>query len=283
MTDVAGKDIVGGLQRLGVRAGEVLFCHSSLSSFGHVEGGAQAVIRALIALVGEEGTLAVPTFSYSFPPDRPPFDPDTSPSQVGRITEVFRTWPGSLRTDQPSHPVSALGPQAEFITRPYGNLRPYDKRGPFGKMYRLGARILFLGCGLSPNSTLHACEDWAELPYLGPTVVHVRQGDGSARSFALQKMPVGHRDFYQGGDWMKAKVNQRLAERGLLSKVTVGNARVVSIGARELVDAVMDIFADEPDVLLCNRPECDFCVQGKRLLRHHNLPRWDHLKGVAFS
>jgi len=282
MSGVTEKDIVARLRSLGVKEGEVLLCHSSLSSFGKVEGGAESVIRALATLVGEEGTLAMPTFGYAFPPDRAPWDPATSPSQVGLVTEVFRTWPGARRTDQPSHSVSAFGPQAEFITRPYGNFRPYDKLGPFGKMYRLGARILFLGCGLSPNSTLHACEDWAEMPYLGPTEVHVREPDGSVRRCTLYKMPVGHRDFYQGPDWMKAKVNRRLAERGLLSETTIGEARVVSIGIRDLVDACMDIFADEPDVLVCDDPECDFCTQAKGLLQRWKLPRWDHLESVVF-
>jgi aminoglycoside 3-N-acetyltransferase len=279
---VTVKDIVGGLRRLGVNPGEVLFCHSSLSSFGHVEGGPETVIRALSEAVGEEGTVAIPTFSYSFPPERPPWKPTTSPSQVGRVTEVFRTSPGVLRTDQPSHSVSACGPQAAFITRPYGNLRPYDRLGPFGKMYRLGTRILFLGCGTSPNSTLHACEDWAEMPYLGPTEVHVRETDGSVRRFALQKMPVGHRDFYRGRDWRKAKVNQRLAQRGLLTEVTIGRAEAVAIWARELVDACMDVFAGEPDLLLCDNPGCEFCVRGKALLSHWHLPPWDHLESVSF-
>jgi len=294
VSPVTARDIVAGLRRLGVIAGEVLFCHSSLSSFGHVEGGPQTVIRALTEAVGAEGTVAIPTFSYSFPPvgrspsagegppERPPWNRATSPSQVGRVTEVFRSWPGVLRTDQPSHSVSACGPQAAFITRPYGDLRPYDRLGPFGKMYRLGTRVLFLGCGTSPNSTLHACEDWAEMPYLGPTEVHVRETDGSVRRFALQKMPVGHRDFYCGREWRKAKVNQRLAQRGLLSEVTIGQAEVVAIGARELVDACMDVFAGEPDLLLCDNPGCEFCVRGKALLSHWHLPPWDHLETVTF-
>ena len=282
MTEVTEGDIVEGLRRLGVGAGDVLFCHSSLSSFGRVQGGAEAVIRALISVVGEEGTVAMPTFSYNFPSERPPFDPATSPSVVGRVTEVFRTWPGTLRTSQPTHSVSARGPRAEFITRPYGNLRPYDKHGPFGKLYRLGARILFLGCGMSPNSTLHACEDWAEMPYLGSVEVHIRQADGSVRRLTLEKTPPGHRDFYQGADFMKAKVNQRLADRGLLSETKIGNARVVSIFTRHLVDAVMDTFVGEPDVLLCDNASCDFCVRARRLLRHHRLPPWDHLESVVF-
>ena len=282
MSSVSEKDIVAGVRGLGVSEGEVLFCHSSLSSFGRVTGAAETVIRALLAVAGEEGTLAMPTFGYAFPPDRPPWDLATSPSQVGLVTEVFRTWPGAERTDQPTHSASALGPQAEFITRPYGNLRPYDRLGSFGKMYRLGARILFLGCGLSPNSTLHACEDWAGMPYLGPGEVHVRGADGSVRHFVVEKTPPGHRDFYRGKQWREAKVNRLLADHDLFAATTIGEAEIVSIRMRDLVDAVMDAFSHQPDLLLCDDRACDFCTQARRLLQQWKLPQWDHLESVVF-
>ena len=40
-------DLVHGLRRIGLRAGYHVVVHSSLSSFGYVEGGADAVIDAL--------------------------------------------------------------------------------------------------------------------------------------------------------------------------------------------------------------------------------------------
>jgi aminoglycoside 3-N-acetyltransferase len=40
--------IAADLQRLGVRSGQVLMVHSSLSSLGYVLGGAQAVVGALL-------------------------------------------------------------------------------------------------------------------------------------------------------------------------------------------------------------------------------------------
>jgi aminoglycoside 3-N-acetyltransferase len=50
-------DAVGAL---GVRPGELLLAHSSLSSFGHVVGGADAVALALVDAVGHTGTAFVP-------------------------------------------------------------------------------------------------------------------------------------------------------------------------------------------------------------------------------
>ena len=47
------EKIVCDLRALGVKAGDVLLVHSSLKSMGHVEGGAETVIAALRAVLGE--------------------------------------------------------------------------------------------------------------------------------------------------------------------------------------------------------------------------------------
>ena len=53
--------LVDGLGNLGLTEGDVVLVHSSLSRFGYVEGGADTVVDALLAAVGAEGTVAVPT------------------------------------------------------------------------------------------------------------------------------------------------------------------------------------------------------------------------------
>ena len=50
------QQIEDGLRALGVMSGMMLEVHSSLSSFGPVEGGAETVIRALKKCCGPEGS-----------------------------------------------------------------------------------------------------------------------------------------------------------------------------------------------------------------------------------
>jgi aminoglycoside 3-N-acetyltransferase len=49
--------------KLGLESGMVVIIHSSLSSLGWVCGGPVAVIQALMDVVGEEGTIVMPTQS----------------------------------------------------------------------------------------------------------------------------------------------------------------------------------------------------------------------------
>ncbi len=60
--NVSQKKIEEDLVALGVAKGDTLNIKSSLSSIGLVEGGAETLINALIAVVGDEGTIMTDSF-----------------------------------------------------------------------------------------------------------------------------------------------------------------------------------------------------------------------------
>ena len=92
--------------------------HSSLSSLGTVEGGAETVMEALLQALGNEGTLVVPTFTDEVVAryNGFVFDVSNTPSYVGAITEAARARPDALRSHHPWHSVSAIGPMADDLT-----------------------------------------------------------------------------------------------------------------------------------------------------------------------
>ena len=61
---VTPDDMKTALKDLGVRKGQAIMVHTSLSSLGYVCGGAQSVIEALLESVGDEGTIMMPTQSW---------------------------------------------------------------------------------------------------------------------------------------------------------------------------------------------------------------------------
>src|SRR5262245_25669165 len=57
-------DLRRDLEHLGLRPGDTVLVHSSLSRLGFVEGGAEAVIDALLDAIGPSGTLCMPSFPF---------------------------------------------------------------------------------------------------------------------------------------------------------------------------------------------------------------------------
>lgn len=89
MTDKAltKEDPAQAFGAIGVRAGMALKVHSSLSSFGRVEGGVETVIAALMESVGESGSIFMPALRLS------PVLPLTDEDRALGITTKIRVLP----------------------------------------------------------------------------------------------------------------------------------------------------------------------------------------------
>jgi aminoglycoside 3-N-acetyltransferase len=159
---------VTDLRHLGVRPGGVLMVHSSLKSLGQVPGGAETVIQGLLAVLGEAGTLLMPALTYeTVRSDNPVFDARSTPSCVGAIPEFFRTREGTRRSLHPTHSVCGVGPLTEALLTPHKqDSTPCGPNSPFHRLPDFEGQILMLGCGLRPNTSMHAIEELVEPPYL---------------------------------------------------------------------------------------------------------------------
>ncbi len=248
----------------GIKKGDILLVHSSLSGLGHIKGGPKTVIAALQETVGQAGTVVMPAFSWSFPKNNSlPFDKNTSGSKVGIISEVFRRQNGVLRSASPTHSVSARGKYAAKIVNTEAALPPFDKNGPFGKLFELNAKVIFLGCGLHANSFLHAVEDWLNLPYLTSDLTHYYAGK-TVKYKTFKKMPGGCRDFYSHTKKNPAKIYKLLFKAGIITEIKAGKGSIYTFELKKFVPACVTILKKDPLLLLCDKKECKFCAKFKK-------------------
>ncbi|MBE6687718.1 MAG: AAC(3) family N-acetyltransferase [Ruminococcaceae bacterium] len=160
------KTICNDLISLGLNKGDSVIVHSSLSSMGYVEGGAQTVIDALTEVVGEEGTVLFPAFTYSTAYADSEFSVNDTPVCIGKIAETFRHNPGVLRSFHPTHSVCARGKHAADFVKNHGeDDTPMGVNSPYRKLPAYKAKILLLGCSTKSNSFLHALEEVADACY----------------------------------------------------------------------------------------------------------------------
>jgi len=163
-THVTRADIVAGLREIGLRPGDLVQVHSSLSAFGYVEDGADTVVDALLEVLGSEGTLMVPTFNHG---REAVFDPATSPSVSGKITEAVRARPQAHRSVHPTHAYCAIGLLAEWLTSEHLEIGTFDWNCPLGKLIQRDGLILLLGVGMNTNTAAHIAEARFGAPCLG--------------------------------------------------------------------------------------------------------------------
>lgn len=179
---VTKAEIVKGLARAGMRAGDTVLVHSSLGRFGYVEGGADAVIDALIETLGQDGTLLMSAITTStqmvvrcieaadagIPLDGPPLDVLNAPSWAGTIPETFRKRPGVVRSLHPTHSVTALGARAdELLANHHNALGPCGEHTPFMRLADdPRGFVLLLGVNHESNTTLHGVEELAQVEYV---------------------------------------------------------------------------------------------------------------------
>jgi len=272
---VTREQIATDLLGLGLQPRDVVFFHSSLKSLGWVEGGTEAVIDAFLDVVGPEGLIIVPTLTATFAEGdlaRYAFDPTETPSRVGRITDALWRRPNAYRSGHPTHSIAAIGKRAQELVRGHEHISTFGKTGPYRRYVDWGAKILFLGVDLRCNTTLHAIEDWLDLPYLQTSQACVKGPDGRPTVVEITKSPLGDRDFYREN----SKVERLLVNSGLVRRGRVGAAETCWMPAQEMVETVVNAIYDAPDLLLCDREDCEFCTSYRQpTIDHirHNRPR----------
>jgi aminoglycoside 3-N-acetyltransferase len=255
---VTKDTIARDLRSLGLARGHIVLVHSSLSAIGEVEGGAAAVIEALLEVVGDTGTVMMPAMARGI------FDVEKSPSTVGAITEAFRHWPGARRSFHPTHSVAAVGPHAEYLTQ--GHLeceRAIGPGTPFAKLVELGGYVLLLGCDQDRNTLLHYAEDLADLPYLTEHSAQYVDEEGRLQTKVMPRYPGPHRDFIG--------LDRMFREAGVMRIGKVGRAVCRLMKARESIDLLLGAIARDPAAVLCDNPACADCVTQRAAIKRHRL------------
>lgn len=257
------EQIKAGLVKLGLSAGDTVVVHSSLSSFGKVEGGAETVINALLEVLGSEGTLVVPTFNF----EPGIFDPDTTPSIVGMITEAVRKRPNAVRSHHPTHSVAAIGRLAEVITEGHEKVDPFGRGSALFKVLQAGGKILQLGTTNTSNSMVHVAEEIAGAVYLDRSRnVGIRTPKGSVVHKWIRR-PGCSRGF--------DAIDETLQEQGAISETRIGECNARLMTARTVVDAAVEALKFDPEALLCDRPDCGSCAEARAMIAATESDRQD--------
>ncbi len=180
-------EIASDLRRLGLAAGDAVCVHSSLRSLGPLENGAETVVGALFDVLGGDGTLMFPAFTFGLLHEESPlWVYESTPSCVGYLSEYFRTAHAAMRSIHVSHSYSAVGRRAEeFLTHPL-DITPCGADSPLAKLMRAGGKVLQLGCGYNTLTAVHVFEEAQAVPYVR---FHDMPGARYSKGGAVRPLP----------------------------------------------------------------------------------------------
>lgn len=228
---VTQKDIEEGLRQLGLGSGHVVEVHSSLSSFGSVKGGAEAVLAALMSVVGREGALVMSAYPVSLPLPLTegekargiawkvrklnPYSEERT--GMGAIADAFRLRPDTI-CGTGLHRVCAWGRDAELFSKGYKPLLEAD------------GWALLIGVEIYRCSSMHQAEARVGIP--DEILALVTPPEEIARDYPSDLWAVGY-----GGtpDLPWKKVFEEADRRGLVKRRRIGNAQCTLFRAEALV------------------------------------------------
>ena len=240
------KDIVDDLKRLGLEPGAAVEVHSSLSSIGFVEGGAQTVINALMEVVGETGAivmsayLVTPLLTLTEEEKRKgiiakvrKLDENANcKTGMGMIVDTFCKLPGTYMGKGP-HRVCAWGHDANLHSQGYEYL------------LSIGGWVLLIGVDIHRCSCMHTAEDKVEWPK--ELLEHFELPEEIQRQYPKTDWYVEYNDPQKPlpeDAW--GKVQMEAERRGLIRRSHVGQAECMLFKAKPVVAIYEEFLRTDP-------------------------------------
>ena len=243
-------------QELDLQA-ELVVAHASLKPFGYVQGGAEAVLQAMLASFN---SLIMPTFTYKTkiipdvgPPNNgisygsgqdknkmaEPFHPDLrADPMMGILPETLRNHPSAIRTAHPILSFAGINAGATLFTQTL-----YDPLAPIGALAQQDGWVVLINVDHTANTSIHYAEKLAERKQftrwalVGDRVVECPNYPGDSSGFQVIE------------EYIKSDTRH----------VEIGEAFIQAIPLRRLFSVVHEMIRKDPLALLCERIDCERC------------------------
>ncbi len=257
---VTSTELREAIQHRGL-SGRAVCVHASLRSFGHVDGGAGAILDAFLA---EAATLLVPSFSWDFSvtpraddrPDRngtrydyphrpaagPPYSSDSGvvDRDMGALSAALVAHPQRARGAHPLCSFSAVGPSASDLLASQG---PTAVWAPLERLVQEEGFVVLMGVGLNRLTIGHLAD--------------VRAGRRSFVRWALDDHGEASRVDVGGCSEGFAGLEPALHAT---SSAKVGTSRWTVLPARQSLEGMTSLIRQDPTVTCCDDEQCERCI-----------------------
>lgn len=251
------EEIIQQLEVLGIQKGMVLLLHADTRRLGHLIGGEQILIEALMESVGYEGTIIMPTFTPQLMDPscqkkrvNPMFWEDvrhnalsfdrklTPPLHCDALIHQFLRNDGIVRSYHPLYSFAAWGKYAKIICDKHPLHFGLSKDSPLGKVVDFNGYVVMLGC-----------------EYEDCSIFQLARYNGEQSPIRVISAPIENNHKVLWKDMLEldydtknfSQIGEVMEERSVVKTSYIGNGRCRLFSAREastLATAYFNIHTD---------------------------------------
>lgn len=269
------------LEGMGLTGDETILIHSSMKAIGAVDGGADTVLDAWMEYF-KDGLLLLPTHTWkTVNADNPVYNPYTTPSCVGLLTNMFMKRDGVIRSLHPTHSMAGYGKNAaQYLAGEEYNNTPCTPGGCYDRLKDVGGKVLLVGVGHERNTYIHSVEEVLNVPdrlsdMPMELVIEFKEKDDVNRSKKIPPYNVGdgwrkcidsgrynnrlYRKVYVRKHYNAqqphisedfVKLNQIFLDSGVVKKVKFGDADSLLCDAKGMFNVVRQVIAPDPECIV---------------------------------
>ena len=251
---ISFDDACAALKQSGLEDGDIVFSHHNLAFFGLTKDCASMQdlvsfwLRAFEQVLGENGTLILPAFTYSFGSDKDEklFNPSVDTTSTGSLGNSLIGDEHSARSLDPMLSVICRGGQAEELTSDIGNIC-FGENSIWHRMHERDAK--FCNLNLDSGSTfMHWVEREAKVPH--------REDIHMSGKIDIDGVLQDHSVIYTGRSMSDpdsvpyfSKFHRICVDNGVTSQVKLGRGQINTYKVRNMSDLLFDTLQENPFIL----------------------------------
>lgn len=246
--DYTQNDLISGLKTIGIKQGDTVLAYVSFGLLGRLKDGdnsnlaSQIILNSFKAVLGQNGTLLVPTYTYSFCNDEK-FQVNTTPSTLGIFPEFFRKQEGVIRSRDPIFSVASFGPKTPLLL---SNLPPtcFGKDCVYDRLTKIGGKICMIGLGLHWATFRHFIEEYVGIPARYSKKFSGMVAEGNNESHEVWDYFVRKLDdnCYPDG----RRLEKKARDLGYCTTTIVGRGEISQIDCQRFFNLGVDMLKKDP-------------------------------------
>lgn len=157
-------DLIETLKQVNIQKGDIIYIHTEMYNFGipllKIESLFSSIIECFFEVIGDEGTLIMPTFTYSFC-NNEIYDKINSSTKIGVLNEYFRTCKNVKRTDDPIFSFAVKGKKEKLFLKDTTSC--FGENSVFDELTKNNGKIILFGNKDLGITYIHHIEEKAQI------------------------------------------------------------------------------------------------------------------------